>query len=78
MQPENTGHFVINCFPDTDAQAPPALGIRVHPASGTLLRLLVDFGDGCGAEMRLCPMTGAAAVTSCHQYRKGTVKHVLL
>ncbi|KAK7834456.1 hypothetical protein U0070_017642 [Myodes glareolus] len=70
MQPENTGHFVITCFPDTDAQAPPALGIHVHPASGTLLHLLVDFGDGCGAEMRLCPMTGAAAVTSCHRYKK--------
>ncbi|XP_049997049.1 polycystin-1-like protein 1 [Alexandromys fortis] len=70
-QPENPGHFAINCFPDTDAPALPALGIRVYPASGSLLRLLVDFGDGCGAEMRLCPMTGAAAVTSCHRYRKG-------
>ncbi|KAH0521453.1 Polycystic kidney disease protein 1-like 1 [Microtus ochrogaster] len=69
MQPENTG-LHINCFPDTDAPALPALGIRVHPASRTLLRLLVDFGDGCGAEMRLCPVTGAAAVTSCHRYRK--------
>ncbi|XP_075798924.1 polycystin-1-like protein 1 [Microtus pennsylvanicus] len=69
MQPEHTG-LPINCFPDTDAPALPALGIRVHPASRTLLRLLVDFGDGCGAEMRLCPVTGAAAVTSCHRYRK--------
>ncbi|CAO2640621.1 hypothetical protein LEMLEM_LOCUS25418, partial [Lemmus lemmus] len=25
MQPESTGHFAINCFPETDAQAPPAL-----------------------------------------------------
>ncbi|ERE90720.1 polycystin-1 [Cricetulus griseus] len=69
-QAENAGHFAICYFPETDAQAPPALGIRVHLASRTVLCLLVDFGDGCGAEMKLCAVTGAAAVTGYHCYRK--------
>ncbi|XP_021066840.1 polycystic kidney disease protein 1-like 1 [Mus pahari] len=71
-QPENAGYFAICCFPETDAQAPPALGIRVHVASGTALCLLLDFGDSCGAQMRLCTVTGAATVTGYHQYRKVT------
>ncbi|XP_052055676.1 polycystic kidney disease protein 1-like 1 [Apodemus sylvaticus] len=68
--PENARHSAICCFPETDAQTPPALGIRVHVASGTALCLLLDFGDNCGAEMRLCPVTGAATVTGYHQYSK--------
>ncbi|GAB1295807.1 Polycystic kidney disease protein 1-like 1 [Apodemus speciosus] len=69
-QPDNAGHFAICCFPETDAQAPPALGIRVHVASGTALCLLLDFGDNYGAEMRLCTMAGASTMTGYHQYRK--------
>ncbi|XP_037064734.1 polycystic kidney disease protein 1-like 1 [Peromyscus leucopus] len=69
-QPENAGHFATCYFLETGAQAPPALGIRVHLASGAALCLLVDFGDSCVAEMRLCTMTGAAAVIGYHRYRK--------
>nr|Q8R526.2 RecName: Full=Polycystin-1-like protein 1; Short=Polycystin-1L1; AltName: Full=PC1-like 1 protein; AltName: Full=Polycystic kidney disease protein 1-like 1; AltName: Full=Protein rikishi [Mus musculus] len=69
-QPENVEHFAICCFPETDAQALPALGIRVHVASGTALCLLLDFGDNCGAQMRLCTLAGATTVTGYHQYRK--------
>ncbi|KAL1789670.1 polycystic kidney disease protein 1-like 1 [Sigmodon hispidus] len=67
-QPENVGHFAICYFPETGAQALPALGIHVHLASGTVSCLLVDFGDNCGTEMRLCTMTGV--VTGYHRYRK--------
>uniref|UniRef100_A0A8C8UQ92 Polycystin-1-like protein 1 n=1 Tax=Peromyscus maniculatus bairdii TaxID=230844 RepID=A0A8C8UQ92_PERMB len=69
-QPENAGHFATCYFLETGAQVPPALGIRVHLASGAALCLLVDFGDSCGAEMRLCTMTDVAAVTGYHRYRK--------
>ncbi|XP_028634767.1 polycystic kidney disease protein 1-like 1 [Grammomys surdaster] len=69
-QPENAGHFAICCFPETDAQTPPALGIRVHVTSGTALCLLLDFGDSCGAKMRLCTVTGATTMTGYYQYRK--------
>ncbi|XP_076794253.1 polycystin-1-like protein 1 isoform X1 [Arvicanthis niloticus] len=69
-QPENAGHFAICCFPETDAQTPPALGIRVHVASGTALCLLLDFGDNCGAQMRLCTVAGATTMTGYYQYRK--------
>lgn len=73
-QPENVEHFAICCFPETDAQALPALGIRVHVASGTALCLLLDFGDNCGAQMRLCTLAGATTVTGYHQYRKGMMQ----
>ncbi|XP_059131313.1 polycystin-1-like protein 1 [Peromyscus eremicus] len=69
-QPENAGHFATCYFPETGAQAPPALGIRVHLGPGAALCLLVDFGDSCGTEMRLCTMTDPAAVTAYHRYRK--------
>ncbi|KAL6081842.1 hypothetical protein STEG23_006591, partial [Scotinomys teguina] len=72
-EPENAEHLATCYFPATDARVPPALGIRVHPASGAALRLLVDFGDSCGAEMRLCTATGATVVTGYHQYRKDGV-----
>ncbi|XP_032771810.1 polycystic kidney disease protein 1-like 1 [Rattus rattus] len=64
----SAGHFATCCFPETDAQAPPALGIRVHAASRTALCLLLDFGDNRGAEMKLCTVTGAATVTGYYQY----------
>lgn len=73
-QTENAGHFAICCFPGTDAQAPPALGIRVHVASRTAFCLLLDFGDNCGAQMRLYTATGAATVTGYHQYRTGMMQ----
>ncbi|XP_036056992.1 polycystic kidney disease protein 1-like 1 [Onychomys torridus] len=77
-QPENAGLFAPCCLPETGAQAPPALGIRVHLASGAALGLLVDFGDSCGTEIRLCTMTDVAAVTGYHRYRKGMVQCILL
>lgn len=67
----SAGHFATCCFPETDAQAPPALGIRVHAASRTALCLLLDFGDNRGAEMKLCTVTGAATVTGYYQYGTG-------
>ncbi|XP_031198335.1 polycystic kidney disease protein 1-like 1 [Mastomys coucha] len=76
-QTENAGHFAICCFPGTDAQAPPALGIRVHMASRTAFCLLLDFGDNCGAQMRLYTATGAATVTGYHQYRTETIISIL-
>lgn len=72
-QPENAGPFAIGCFPETDAETPPALGIRVHMTSGTAVCLLLDFGDSCGAQMRLCTVTGATTMTGYYQYRKGMV-----
>ncbi|XP_051020670.1 polycystic kidney disease protein 1-like 1 [Acomys russatus] len=67
---EDLAKMLLLSFPETDAQAPPALGIRIHVPSGRALCLLVDFGDGREAEMRLCTMTGTAVVTGYHQYRK--------
>ncbi|XP_040602561.1 polycystic kidney disease protein 1-like 1 [Mesocricetus auratus] len=69
-QAENAGRFAVCYLPETGAQAPPALGIRVQQASGTALCLLVDFGDGRGAGTSLCAVAGAAAVTGYHWYRK--------
>ncbi|EHB03959.1 Polycystic kidney disease protein 1-like 1 [Heterocephalus glaber] len=68
--PDNAAHPAACCSPDTDARAAPALGFRVHLASRAALRLLVDFGDSVGAEVRLCSMTAATEVTAFHQYGK--------
>nr|XP_051709166.1 polycystic kidney disease protein 1-like 1 [Oryctolagus cuniculus] len=60
----------LHHFLETDAQAPPVLGLRVHTASGAALCLLMAFGDSAGIETSLYNVTKAATVTACHQEGK--------
>ncbi|XP_069915407.1 polycystin-1-like protein 1 [Oryctolagus cuniculus] len=57
----------LHHFLETDAQAPPVLGLRVHTASGAALCLLMAFGDSAGIE------TSLYNVTACHQEGKEAV-----
>ncbi|XP_062034544.1 polycystin-1-like protein 1 [Lepus europaeus] len=57
----------IHHFLETDAQAPPVLGLHIHTASGVALCLLMAFGDSVGIETRLYNVTEAATVTAYHQ-----------
>ncbi|XP_045684806.1 polycystic kidney disease protein 1-like 1 [Phyllostomus hastatus] len=54
-------------------QAALGLGLRVQVAPTVALCLAVDFGDGSGAQVRVCRTPRDVAVTACHQYSTGGV-----
>lgn len=61
----------VRCFPEADTQALLSLGFRVQVASNESLCLLLDFGDGCGVQVRIRDVSEGTAVTAFHQFGKG-------
>ncbi|XP_047704936.1 polycystic kidney disease protein 1-like 1 [Prionailurus viverrinus] len=78
--PADTVDPAVRCFPEADTWAPLSLGFRVQVASDASLCLLLDFGDGCGVQVRIREVSEGTAVTAFHQFgREGvyTLKAVI-
>ncbi|XP_077013593.1 polycystin-1-like protein 1 [Tamandua tetradactyla] len=61
---------VTQGLPESGTPASQNLGFHIQTASGAVLCLVIDFGDGSVVQMRIRNMSDEILVTACHQYGK--------